>query len=210
MPWTPEKIARMLIDLGCLSVSPARPFTYASGLKGPLYCDNRKLLAHPQERRWVAQAFVEKIQAAKLEFDIIAGLATAGIPHAAWIADILQVPMAYVRGKPKEHGKQSQVEGACPPGGRALVIEDLVNQGKSLDEAVEGMKKAGLVPVACLCIVDYQMPQAKQVAAKHSLPLLSLTDFEAIVGAARAHGGLGPQDEGLLRSWHRDPQSWGN
>ena len=130
------EVAEILLSIGALSLSTTKLFTYASGLKGPIYCDNRLLLSNPKERTRVIEIFIEKIKKEKLENKAVTGIATAGIPHAAWIAEKLNVPMGYIRGKSKEHGKQLVVEGGLKPGTEIVVIEDLVNQGKSSIQAI--------------------------------------------------------------------------
>jgi len=203
-----KSIANLLISLECLKLSPSHPFTYASGLKGPVYCDNRKLLSNTSARAEVIKEWKNQITAMKEKFEILAGLATAGIPWAAILADHLNLPMIYVRGKPKEHGKQNQVEGDFKPGQKVLLIEDLVNQGKSLAEAIEGCHQADLTVVGAFCIVDYQMPASAEVLQKYKIPLYSLTNFSQIITIAQELKMLKPEEIDLLKSWHKDPVSW--
>lgn len=203
-----QEIASLLLKKGCLKVSPQEPFTYASGLRGPMYCDNRKILAYVPERNEIIEAFVEFIQSLDLEYDAICGLATAGIPHGALIADRLNKPFIYARSKPKGHGKRNQIEGHFEPGQKVLVIEDLVNQGKSLEEAVLGIKDAGLHPTACCSIVHYQMEQAEKRSIEHQTPLYHLTNFENIVEAAVRLNSIDEDQRGTLIAWQKDPQSW--
>jgi len=205
-----ESIANLLVKTECLKLSPSDPFTYASGLKGPLYCDNRKVLGYVEERNLIVNAFVEKIKEWGKDFDAVCGLATAGIPHAAFIADVLKKPMIYVRSKPKAHGKGNQVEGHFEAGQKIVMIEDLVNQGKSLGEALEGVRNAGLNPMACFCIVDYQMAAAKEVISLNQLDLISLTNFDSIVKSSLERGFISEEESKLLVDWQRDPASWKN
>lgn len=205
-----ESIANLLVKTECLKLSPSDPFTYASGLKGPLYCDNRKVLGYVEERNQIVNAFVEKIKEWGKEFDAVCGLATAGIPHAAFIADVLEKPMIYVRSKPKAHGKGNQVEGHFEAGQKIVMIEDLVNQGKSLGEALDGVRNAGLNPMACFCIVDYQMAAAKEVISSNQLDLISLTNFDSIVKSSLERGFISEEESRLLVDWQRDPANWKN
>lgn len=201
-------IARGLIKQGCVQLSPNKPFSYASGLKGPIYCDNRLILGQVALREQVISAFVDLIQKKTAKFDLIGGIATAGIPHAAFIADRLKLPMVYVRPKAKEHGKKNQVEGQYLANQSVILIEDLVNQGSSLADAMEGIKSCELLSTQCLCIVDYQMGEAKKRLQELSLSLESLTDFEHLVRAALELGLIEEKEKRLLMDWHDDPKEW--
>jgi orotate phosphoribosyltransferase len=198
------KIAKMLLSLGCLKISPKEPFLYASGLKGPIYCDNRKILSHVQERREVIGCFLQRIKESGIECDRVAGLATGGIPYAAWIAEELGLPMLYVRGKAKEHGKKSQIEGEYKSGDRIILIEDLVNQGSSLKNAVMALDAHGVKPVACFSIVNYNMIVVDDLIKDLGLSLFSLTDFFSIIRVAS----LDREDRLILEKWHGDPKHW--
>jgi orotate phosphoribosyltransferase len=203
-----RKIAKLLLSHNCIQLSPSQPFTYASGLKGPIYCDNRKLLSHVEARAEVIQAFAELVRSESFKYDKIAGLATAGIPHAALLAHELKEPMIYIRSKPKGHGKGNQVEGDFQSGEKLLLVEDLVNQASSLQEAVEGAAAAGLSAVACLCIVDYEMARAKERVLEMNFPLYSLTDFSTIASVGQEMKLLSADEHRLLMDWQSDPESW--
>lgn len=202
------KFANLLLSLECVQVSPEKPYTYASGLKGPIYTDNRQILSHVPERLEIAEGLVNLIRESGVKFDSVAGLATAGIPHGTLVAHILGAPFMYVRSSAKAHGKTNQIEGKYKAGDKIILVEDLVNQGSSLDKAIVAVKEAGLIPVACVCIVDYQMPAAQDVTKKHDIPLLSLTNFSNISHAASADGGLTGESKALLDKWHKDPANW--
>jgi orotate phosphoribosyltransferase len=202
------EIAKALINNGCVKLSPRDPFTYASGLKGPIYCDNRLILSHVDFRNTVIESFVKTITSQSLEFDFVGGIATAGIPHAAMIADRISAKMVYIRPKPKDHGKKNQVEGDYKAGQSVILVEDLVNQGSSLAEAMFGLHSAGLKSSDCLCIVDYQMDEAKKRLKELSLNLYSLTDFEHLVEAALQLHFINSDGKNLLMDWHADPKSW--
>ena len=201
-------IARGLIEKGCVKLSPKDPFTYASGLKGPVYCDNRLILSHVDFREKIILAFLEMIKGHSLQFDLIGGIATAGIPHAAFIADRLKCPMVYVRPKAKEHGKKNQVEGYYQPNQSVLLVEDLINKGASLADAMWGIKNAGLVTTHCLSIVDYQMQEAKKRLNELSLTLYSLTDFDHLVEASFELKLIDNEGRKLLIDWQTDPKEW--
>ncbi len=203
-----KKTAQMLLEIGAVEVRPDRPFEYASGLKGPIYCDNRKLLSHPVARQQIRDFFVQTVKEVNIDFDQLAGLATAGIPHAAFIADQLNLPMIYIRSKPKGHGKQNQIEGDALPEQRILLVEDLVNQGASLDEALHGAKAAGLVPVGCLAIVTYQSEASQEILSKWNLPLHYLTNFDCLCEVALEMGKIRADQMDMLKKWRQDPRAW--
>lgn len=202
------EVARGLIRENCVKFAPHNPFTYASGLKGPIYCDNRLILSHVDFRDKIVQSFLKVIEENFLQFDFVGGVATAGIPHAAFIADRLRRPMIYIRPKPKDHGQKNQVEGDYLPGQSVLLIEDLVNQGSSLVLAKQGLEQAGLISTQCLSIVDYQMRQASDKLNELSLTLFSLTDFEHLVNAALELQFIDLDGKKLLMDWHADPKEW--
>ena len=202
------EVAKTLLNLGCVTLSPKNPYTYASGLKGPIYCDNRKIISDIEARNLVCNAFVDLIKRVGFDYDSIAGLATAGIPHGMLVADRLESSFVYVRSKPKAHGKGEQVEGSFQENDKLILIEDLVNQGKSLEDAVTGVKNAKLSPIACLCIVDYQTPAAITRSKELSLPIHSLTQFSNLVDTAVTMGLIDSEDKKLLEEWHVDPKAW--
>lgn len=201
-------IARNLLNLGAVKFSPQNPFTYASGLKGPIYCDNRTILSHVEFRDQVVAAFIEVIKQNKLSFDQLGGIATAGIPHAAFVADRMKKPMIYVRPKAKDHGRKNQVEGDYKPGQKILLFEDLVNQGASLEDSMAGLTSAELTCDACLCVVDYEMQSAKTRLSELSIQLFSLTDFSALTSAAFELNLIDQEGLNLLKEWHADPKAW--
>lgn len=202
------KFAKILLSIGAVEVRPGRPFTYASGLKGPIYCDNRKILAFPNERRLIIKGLKELLKDAGWQYDQLAGLATAGIPHAALLADQLEKPMVYIRSRPKGHGRGNQIEGMYRPGEKLVLVEDLINQGSSLDQALIGVQNAQLGAVGCLSIVTYQMPKAEAVAKQWALPCFSLTDFDSLCLVAQKMGAISEEDIKLLKDWRNDPKAW--
>ncbi len=201
-------IARGLLSLGAVKLSPLEPFVYASGLKGPIYCDNRLVLSHVEFREKIISSFIDVLQQNKIHYDLIGGIATAGIPHAAFIADRLKEPMVYVRPKPKGHGKKNQVEGAFKPNQKVVLFEDLVNQGSSLADAMAGLQQAELLCDHCLCIVDYEMPEAKKQLQALGIKLWALTDFTSMVKSALEMKIIDEEGERLLLNWHSDPKKW--
>tara|TARA_R110002049_G_scaffold267741_1_gene444190 strand:- start:379 stop:1017 length:639 start_codon:yes stop_codon:yes gene_type:complete len=205
---SPRDIAKVLIEKNCVQLSINPPFTYASGLKGPIYCDNRLVWSHIDARQKIIDAFKNICAEKNLEFDAFCGLATAGIPHASILAWEIKKPLLYVRGGSKSHGKQNQVEGDVRPGMKVLLVEDLVNQGKSLGDAVVAVKSVGLEPVGCLTIVDYHTSGARAVLKEHDLTLHSLTNFQCLLEQAESQGTLSTTDVEAIQNWHQDPKSW--
>ena len=203
-----EKVAKLLLENKCLQLSPSKPFSYASGLKGPIYCDNRQLLGFVDAREEVAQLFAEALKNSGWDYDLLAGLATAGIPHCAFLAHELKSPMIYIRGKAKEHGKQNQIEGKFSSGQSVVLVEDLINQGKSLEDALNATIEAGLKPVGVLSIVTYEMERAQEVLNKFKIPLISLTSFSAITSLALEQKNITTDEFDMLISWQSDPKNW--
>jgi orotate phosphoribosyltransferase len=196
-------IARKLLELGCVKFSPDKPFVYASGLTGPIYCDNRMILSHVEFRNLVVESFKTIIEKEKWGFDLLGGIATAGIPYAAIVADRLNKPMIYIRPKAKGHGKKNQVEGDFNHGQVVLLFEDLVNQGSSVLEAFGGLKEAGLKAYICLSIVDYEMPVAKRNLSEAQIQLVSLTDFSSLVETAFELELIKLENKNELYKWHQ-------
>lgn len=201
-------VAKVLLEKNCVQLSVNPPFTYASGLSGPIYCDNRLLWSHLDARALIIESFKTLCQSQQIEFDAFCGLATAGIPHASILAWEMKKPLLYVRGSSKSHGKQNQVEGEVRAGQKVLLVEDLVNQGKSLGDAVVAVRAVGLEPVACLTIVDYQTSGARAVLNEHGLTLYALTNFEALVGAAQDQQRLSASEVAMVKEWQANPAAW--
>lgn len=201
-------IAKKLISLGAVKFSPSKPFTYASGLRGPIYCDNRLVLSHVEFRDEIIKAFISLISFHQFQFDLIGGIATAGIPHASIISDRMKKPLIYIRPKPKGHGKMNQVEGDYKAGQKVLLVEDLVNAGSSLVEAMDGLKLAELSSQLCLCIVDYEMKSSRLKLKEQNIELFSLTDFTSLSLAALELRLVNQVEFELLKSWQADPEHW--
>lgn len=204
------EIARHLIESDCIQLRPHEPFTYASGLTGPIYCDNRLLLSDPPRREWIIRAFGDLLNEALKgqELHALVGVATAGIPHAAFLAWTKKLPLMYVRSKAKEHGKTNRLEGARAELKRVILVEDLVNQGGSLADAVVACQEEGLEVLACLSIVDYQMTAARERFKSLNLPVYSLTDFDHLVEFAMKSGTIDQAGKDLLQRWKDQPKNW--
>ncbi|MEK3697847.1 MULTISPECIES: orotate phosphoribosyltransferase [unclassified Paenibacillus] len=204
-----EQVARYLLEIGAVALRPQEPFTWTSGIKSPIYCDNRLTLSFPVVRGYIAEAFAELIRASYPDAEVIAGTATAGIPHAAWVADKLGLPMAYIRDKAKGHGKQNQIEGLIAPGQKVIVIEDLISTGGSSIKAAQAVQEAGGVPLAVLAIFSYELDRAVDAFAAAEIPLQSLSNYSTLIDVALAQGTIADSDVALLQSWRKDPAAFG-
>jgi orotate phosphoribosyltransferase len=189
---------------------PDDPFTWASGLRSPIYCDNRLTLSDPAVRRRLTEGFLAALDRARLAPEVIAGTATAGIPHAAWLADRLEKPLVYVRSSPKGHGRGNRVEGRLARGARVVLVEDLVSTGGSSLAAVEALRDAGAEVLAVVGVFSYGLARAHDAFRDAGVPLLTLTDYDALLAAARADGALSDDALAALRAWREDPEGWGS
>jgi orotate phosphoribosyltransferase len=206
---TNEKaVAEKLLQVGAVKLSPENPFTWASGWKSPIYCDNRKVLSFPYTRDFVKSEMCNLIFEAFPEVDLLAGVATAGIPWGAMAADQLKLPYIYVRPKPKEHGLGNQIEGSFEPGKKVLVIEDLISTGKSSLDVVTVLKNAGLNVVGMVSIFTYGFDIATKAFEEAGVKYLSLTNYATLISMAVEKGTISADTEKLLLQWRTDPANW--
>ncbi|SDI67203.1 orotate phosphoribosyltransferase [Natribacillus halophilus] len=203
-------IASELLTIGAVSLQPNDPFTWSSGLKAPIYCDNRLTLSSPSFRTKLAEAFTSKILRRFPETEVVAGTATAGIPHAALVADRLELPMVYVRGKAKGHGKQNLIEGDVRGGQKVVVIEDLVSTGNSAIEATKALEAAGADVLGIVAIFSYGLVIGGRNLAEANVHLETLTDFDALITASIHNGVIAEEDLEGIRTWQQDPEAWGS
>jgi orotate phosphoribosyltransferase len=196
-----ERIAKSLLDIGAVELSPQKPFVWTSGIKSPIYCDNRLTLAYPDLRKEIAHGLVGLINAHFPQVTVIAGTATAGIPHAAWVADLLDLPMIYVRSKAKGHGKHNQIEGKLTPEDKAVVIEDLISTGGSSLRAAESIRQSGAAVLGVVAIFSYALPQAEEAFRKAGIPYVSLSDYPTLLQVARREGKLTEEELCKLKAW---------
>lgn len=201
-----KSIANLLLDIEAVELNTETPFRYTSGLLSPIYCDNRIIISYPDVRNAVIDSFLTHIE--PTQFDVIAGTATAGIPHAAWLADRLKLPMVYVRANAKAHGKKNQVEGRIKPKQRCLVVEDLVSTGKSALAACEVLREQGAHAEQVLAIFSYQLQSAKQAAQKQAVSIHSLTDLNHLTQAAIDRKVITTEQGELIRAWQKNPAAW--
>jgi len=195
-----REIAEVLLHVGAVIINAKDLFTYASGVRSPIYCDNRLLISHPGARRLVTEKLAGLV--ADIDCDVVAGTATAGIPWAAWVADRLVRPMVYVRDAPKGHGRQLRVEGVIEPGQRAVVIEDLVTTGGSAISSVEGLREAGAEVSDTVTIFTYESPKASQALAAAGVQLTALSGVATLLYVATSTGRISPADADVVRDWH--------
>ena len=204
---TSRHVARRLLEVGAVKLQPHAPFTWASGLRSPIYCDNRVLLSYPAIRTEIIQALggvagaIEGVQG-------VAGVATAGIPHGALLADRLRLPFIYIRSSAKEHGRRNRIEGRVTPGHRYLVVEDLISTGGSSLEAVEALRSAGGKAAATVAIFTYGFPVAQRAFGRADVPLHTLSDYATLLEEARASGSISAADAAALADWRQDPRAW--
>ena len=200
-----QQLIRDLLEIGAVKIETENFFTWTSGIKSPIYCDNRLTMSYPEIRSSIAKAFVERIQALTEEIDIIAGCATAGIPHAAWIADQLNIPMVYVRSSAKKHGKGNQIEGHAEKGQRAVVIEDLISTGKSSLAAAEALQKEGVEVIDIMSIFTYGLQTAADAFKEKGFTYQSLASYEDLLKQLVKDGQIRADEEALLKKWRLDP-----
>jgi orotate phosphoribosyltransferase len=206
---TNEKaVAEKLLQVAAVKLSPENPFTWASGWKSPIYCDNRKVLSFPYTRDFIKSEMCNVIFESFPNVDMLAGVATAGIPWGAMAADQLKLPYIYVRPKPKEHGLGNQIEGSFEAGKSVLVIEDLISTGKSSLEVVTVLKNAGLNVVGMVSIFTYGFPIAAKAFEAAGVPYQSLTNYTSLIELAVEKGQVSPETQALLMQWREDPANW--
>ncbi|MCC2598688.1 orotate phosphoribosyltransferase [Sphingobacterium sp. FBM7-1] len=203
-----QKIAESLLQIKAIKLQPKNPFTWASGWKSPIYCDNRVTLSHPAIRTYIRQQLSQLIQEEFGTVEMISGVATAGIPQGVLIAQDLGLPFTYVRSSAKDHGRQNQIEGEVVSGQRVVVVEDLISTGKSSLQAVEALRAAGCNVVGLVSIFTYGFDEAVANFAEAKCPFFSLCNYEALIQVAVNNGYVLESDVALLEKWRRDPAVW--
>ena len=203
-----RQIAEILFDIGAVTFSRRVPFKFDSGILSPVYTDNRLIISYPKLREKIVDAFIQKIKEIGIP-DVVAGTATAGIPHAAFIAQKLKIPMVYVRSKPKEHGQGNQVEGRVKRGQAAVVIEDLISTAGSSIGAVEALRKLGLKVSDVVAIFTYDLKEADANLKKAKVKLHTLTNLETAARVAFEKGFLKEEQIATILEWAKNPRDWG-
>jgi len=202
-------IANKLLQINAIKLNPANPFTWASGWKSPIYCDNRKALSYPDVRNTIRDAFVREIKDKYSQVEVIAGVATGAIAHGMLVADRLNLPFIYVRSVPKSHGLANQIEGYYQHGQKVVVIEDLISTGMSSLAAVDSLREAGCEVLGLLAIFTYQFEQAKSSFARAGVEFTALSNYTALIEIALEQGIITPVQLELLKSWRQKPEEWG-
>ena len=202
------EIARRLLQINAIKLQPNEPFTWASGLQSPIYCDNRVSLSFPDVRCFVKNALAEVARDFE-PFDVVAGVATAGIPQGALVADLLEKPFIYVRSSAKEHGRQNLIEGELANGSRVLVIEDLISTGMSSLKAVDSLREAGAEVVGLLAIFTYGFEKADKAFSEKKVVWEALSDYETLIQVAVESKYIDETDLATLKRWRESPEQWG-
>jgi len=203
-----KAVAEKLLQTGAVKLSPEKPFTWASGWKSPIYCDNRKVLSFPYIRDFIKSEMCNVIFEKFPDADALAGVATAGIAWGAMAADQLKLPFLYVRPKPKEHGMGNQIEGAYEAGQKVVVIEDLISTGKSSLQVVDVLKNAGIEVIGMVSLFTYGFDVAQQAFEHYKLPYHSLTNYETLIALAIEKGIVSADQQTVLLNWQKDPANW--
>jgi orotate phosphoribosyltransferase len=201
-------LAGLLLDIRAVELRPAEPFTWSSGLVAPIYCDNRLTLSHPTVRRAIRDGFLDVVNAESLTDTVVAGTATAGIPHAAWLAEATGQPMVYVRSAAKGHGKEERIEGVLGAGDEVVLVEDLISTGGSALDAVSALREAGATVRSVLAIFSYELPAAAAAFREADVPRHVLTTFPILIDVAHGRGDLVAAELDVLRAWRNDPDAW--
>lgn len=200
-------IAKILLEKKAVILSPKKPFTFVSGIKSPIYCDNRKMIAFPKEREEITNEFINQIK--DDDFEVIAGTATAGIPWASFIADKLKKPLSYIRAEKKEHGASKQIEGENVKNKKVLIIEDLISTGGSSFSAVEACRENGGDVVKVVAIFTYEFEKANKKFIDGNCELVTLSNFSTLAKTAEEINYLSDDELKVVLEWNKDPQGWG-
>lgn len=205
-----KRIAKHLLDIKAVFLRPNEPFTWASGIKSPIYCDNRLTLSYPEVRKDVEEGLAQLIKEKFPEAESLMGTSTAGIPHAALTAEILHMPMGYVRGGAKNHGRNNQIEGLVKPGMKVVVVEDLLSTGGSSLECVEALREAGCEVLGLVAIFTYGLPKAIANFEAAKCPFATLSNYDTLVEVAIEEDYISAEDLEKLKAWKKDPsdESW--
>ena len=203
-----RSIAKALLEIGAIGFSPDSPITFKSGIRSPVYVDNRILIYHPAAWHVIVEGFKSLIGSLKLEFDIIAGVAVGGVPHSSALAYIMNTPSVFIRKETKGHGTGKRVEGGNVAGKRVLLVEDLVTTGGSSLSGVDALRESGAEVTDVLAVVSYGFDEAATAVANAALRLHTLTDFETLLELACDQNSLNQKQLTIIRRWFADPYTW--
>ncbi len=203
-----ENIAAILLEIKAIKLSPKDPFTWASGLRSPIYCDNRVTLSYPEKRTYIKNQLSAAIKDKFNGVEVIAGVATAGVPQGALVADELGLPFVYIRSSAKAHGMTNKIEGKLNKGEKVVVIEDLISTGKSSLNAVDAIRDAGAEVMGMVAIFTYGLDIADKNFIEKDCPIVALSDYNAMIGKAVTDNYVTSEDEMSLLEWRKDPKKW--
>ncbi|CAI2699108.1 orotate phosphoribosyltransferase [Apilactobacillus kunkeei] len=205
---TNQLIASDLLKINAVTLSPNEPFTWASGIKAPIYTDNRITISFPEVRTHIADGLAELIRNKFPEVKVIGGVATAGIPHAAIVSDKMDLPMIYVRSKPKDHGRGKQMEGSIDENAPIVLIDDLLSTGKSVLNAAQALKNEGYNVIGVVAIFSYELPDSTKNFKEDGIEFDTLTNYSTIIEQAKAENSISDSELVVLRKWRDDPWNW--
>jgi orotate phosphoribosyltransferase len=211
MPTDPEvakKIAEQLLQIKAIKLQPDKPFTWASGWKSPIYCDNRISLSYPKVRTYIRQALVNTIEKKYGRPDLIAGVATAAIAQGALVAEAMGLPFVYVRSSPKDHGRENLIEGEVSPGQTIVVIEDLISTGQSSLKAVQALRDSGCTVKGMISIFNYGFDIAAKNFEEAQCPVVSLCNYSVLLNQAVESGYIRNEEMDTLENWRKSPEIW--
>lgn len=198
-----QEVAQSLLSIQAVTLRPDHPFTWASGINSPIYCDNRLTISYPKVRNLICDGLVAIIRAQYPDAQVIAGTATAGIPHAAWVADRLNLPLIYVRSKPKDHGQGNQIEGVLKQNQRVVVIDDLISTGQSVLQAATAVQNAGAQVLGIAGIFSYQLPSAVDNFSAAGLNFPTVTNYDTLIEVAKQQNFVTEEQLAVLRKWRQ-------
>ena len=205
-----KTVAKNLLDIKAVSLQPNDPFTWASGIKSPIYCDNRLVLSFPEKRSVVVQGFVQLIQKEYSEAEVIVGTATAGIPWGAMVADKMEKPFGYVRSSNKTHGKGNKIEGKIEKGAKVVVVEDLISTGGSVKDVILSLREAGAEVLGVVAIFTYLLPASSELFDSIACSFKTLSNYDVLIDVALENAYIKENDLEKLKAWKKDPkdESW--
>ena len=204
-----KQVAAYLLEIGAIRINPAQPFTWSSGWNSPIYCDNRVALSYPHIRSFIKTELASAVKRAFPAAGCVAGVATAGIAQGALVADVLNLPFAYVRPEPKKHGMGNQIEGRIAPGSQVVLVEDLISTGGSSLKAVEALRQHGAEVIGLVAIFTYGFPVAEQNFAAAGVPFKTLSSYEHLLELASEEGKITTEQLQNLQEWRKSPDTWG-
>ncbi len=204
-----QETSRILLDIKAVTFDIEKPYRYASGMLSPVYVDNRLLISHTREREKIINYFCQKIKENDIKADFVAGMATSGIPFAAWLSERLNLPMIYVRGVAKNHGKKNLIEGTSPHGRVVLMVEDLISTGTSSINGIISIRNNGGIVKDCLSIFTYKMKKSMELFTKENVRLLALADIDTLLSVATEKGYINLEEKSIVLEWIKNPYNWG-